>query len=79
LRSGADVIVQHPLGVAYHPEWRSVRDRWNARYCAAVMEQAAKERVEADRPLISDRTILSAIAVIAILTVLWAAGVAVMS
>ena len=68
------MIVQHPLGVAYHPEWRSVRDRWNARYCAAVMEQAAKKRVEADRPLISNRTVASAAVVIVFLAVVWRAA-----
>ncbi|WGM47685.1 hypothetical protein KOAAANKH_02567 [Brevundimonas sp. NIBR10] len=68
------MIAKHPLGVAYHPEWRNVRDRWNDRYCAQVMERAAEERVRTERPLISNHTLLSACAVIIFLMAVWAVG-----
>jgi len=27
---------RHPLGIATHPAWASVRDRWNALYCDSL-------------------------------------------
>lgn len=38
----------HPRGIVVHPEWSSVRDRWNTLYCNRVMNEA-QEKEEADR------------------------------
>lgn len=34
----------HPLGLVTHPDWSSVRDRWNERHCAKVMREARPQQ-----------------------------------
>lgn len=34
----------HPLGIVTHPNWDAVRDRWNALYCARIMNAARDDR-----------------------------------
>ena len=39
----------HPTGIVVHPEWPSVRDRWNALYCNRIVNEA-RERDEEREP-----------------------------
>lgn len=34
----------HPLGLVTHPDWDDVRDRWNALYCARILNAARDDR-----------------------------------
>ena len=34
----------HPLGIVTHPDWDVVRDRWNALYCASILNAARDDR-----------------------------------
>lgn len=38
-----DTLHEHPMGIVVHPEWSSVRDRWNTLYCNQIVNKTREQ------------------------------------
>lgn len=64
--------VRHPItGALSNPEWDSVRDRWNERYCAQVMADARPEPEPRRYPVNLIRVSAVLLVGVAVFAVLW--------
>lgn len=64
---------EHPMGLTYHPNWRAVRDRWNERYCNAILAEHRPQPTPFHRTR-GGHMILSATAVTLVLMLVWWVG-----